>query len=76
MKIFRKIERQTLEEFIGLPQKCYSLLFYGKVENNMNINLDRGEKQVAKKRKDNEKKASSTSGFKIAVGYRIISDPF
>ena len=46
----------TLEEFIGLRPKCYSLLFYGKVENNMIIHLDRGEKQVAKGTKKSMKK--------------------
>ena len=46
----------TLEEFIGLRPKCYSLLFYGKVENNIVINLDRGEKQVAKGTKKSMKK--------------------
>ena len=46
----------TLEEFIGLRPKCYSLLFYGKVENNIVINLDRGEKQVAKGTKKTMKK--------------------
>ena len=46
----------TLEEFIGLCTKCYSLLFYGKVENNIVINLNRGEKQVAKGTKKTMKK--------------------
>ena len=46
----------TLEEFIGLRPKCYSLLFYGKVENNIVINLNRGEKQVAKGTKKTMKK--------------------
>ena len=46
----------ALEEFIGLRPKCYSLLFYGKVENNIVIHRDRGEKQVAKGTKKSMKK--------------------
>ena len=45
-----------LEDFIGLRPKCYSLLFYGKVENNIVIHRDRGEKQVAKGTKKSMKK--------------------
>ena len=37
-----------LEEFIGLRPKCYSLLFNGQVKNNVVINYDQAEKQVAK----------------------------
>ena len=46
----------TLEEFIGLRAKCYSLLFYGKVKDNVVLSLDRGEKQVAKGTKKSMKK--------------------
>ena len=46
----------TLEEFIGLRPKCYSLLFHGKVVDNIIVNLNIGEKQVAKGTKKTMKK--------------------
>ena len=46
----------TLEEFIGLRPKCYSLLFHGKVVDNIIVNLNIGEKQVAKVTKKTMKK--------------------
>ena len=46
----------TLEEFIGLRPKCYSLLFYGKVVDNIIVNTLVDEKQVAKGTKKTMKK--------------------
>ena len=46
----------TLEDFIGLRPKCYSLKFRGVVEKNKVINLNTKEKQVAKGTKKSVKK--------------------
>ena len=47
----------TLEEFIGLRPKCYSLLYYGKVKNNIVEHYDITEKQTAKGTKEIVKNA-------------------
>ena len=47
----------TLEEFIGLRPKCYSLLFLGEVKNNQIIHTDVTEKHIAKGTKAGVKKA-------------------
>ena len=47
----------TLEEFIGLRPKCYSLLFRGKVKDNKVIHTDMAQKQTAKSVKESVKKA-------------------
>ena len=46
----------TLEEFIGLRPKCYSLLFLGEVRNNLIIHTDAAEKQTAKESEAGVKK--------------------
>ena len=47
----------TLEEFIGLRPKCYSLLFLGEVKNNKVIHTNITEKRTAKGTKVDVKKA-------------------
>ena len=42
-----ELKGMTLEEFIGLRPKCYSLLFLGEVRNNQIIHTDAAEKQTA-----------------------------
>ena len=46
----------TLEEFIGLRPKCYSLLFRGEVKKNIVQHMDDAEKQTAKGTKSSVKK--------------------
>ena len=46
----------SLEEFIGLRPKCYSLKFRGKVKDGVIVNFDIDEKQVAKGTKKSVKK--------------------
>ena len=43
-----ELNGMTLEEFIGLRPKCYSLLILGEVRNNQIIHTDAAEKQTAK----------------------------
>ena len=38
----------TMEEFVGVLPKCYSILYRGKVKENEVVNLDPAEKQAAK----------------------------
>ena len=38
----------TMEEFVGVLPKCYSILYLGKVEDNVIEHLDPAEKQTAK----------------------------
>ena len=39
-KFIDELNGTTLEEFIGLRPKCYSLLFLGEVKNNQIIHID------------------------------------
>ena len=47
-KMKDEINSITIEEFIGLRPKCYSLLFNGIVKDNLIMNTDLNEKQAAK----------------------------
>ena len=47
----------SLEIFIGLRPKCYSLLFYGEVANNIVKNKNKNDKQTAKGTKESVKNA-------------------
>ena len=47
----------SLEIFIGLRPKCYSLLFYGEVANNIVQNITKNCKQTAKGIKESVKNA-------------------
>ena len=51
-----ELNSRTLEEFIGLRPKCYSLLFNGKVKKNKVISEDLEEKQTAKGTTESAKK--------------------
>ena len=57
----------TLEEFIGLRPKCYFLLVYGRVKENIVINLNKGEKQVAKGTKKCKKRHSRHAHYKVVL---------
>ena len=52
-----ELNGMTLEEFIALRPKCYSLLYLGEVKNNKVIHTHIAEKRTAKGTKEGVKKA-------------------
>ena len=52
-----ELNGMTLEEYIGLRPKCYSLLYRGEVKNNKIKNKKPAQKQTAKGTKSSVKKA-------------------